>query len=154
MGFAIYTGLQRRFPKLGTSGLFPQPVKIRQHPLDNQGGPIVSFSLNTRKVGGVIVVDMSGRLASGEAVLLLRNTVRRFVEDGSLKFVLNLGEVSHIDSSGLGELITCYTTIRNKGGDVKLARLTARVKDLLQLTKLLTVFDTYDDEQKAVAALG
>jgi anti-sigma B factor antagonist len=114
----------------------------------------VSFSLNTRKLDGVVVIDMSGRLAAGEAVLLLRNTIRRFVEDGSSKFVLNLGEVSHIDSSGLGELITSYTTIRNKKGDVKLARLTARVKDLLQLTKLVTVFDSYDDEQKAIAALS
>lgn len=114
----------------------------------------MSFSLNTRKVNDIVVVDMTGRLAAGEAVLLLRNTVRRFVEDGTTKFVLNLGEVTHIDSSGLGELITTYTTIRNRKGDVKLARLTARVKDLLQLTKLVTVFDSYDDEQKAIAALA
>jgi anti-sigma B factor antagonist len=113
----------------------------------------VSFTLNTRRLDGVIVIDMAGRLSAGEPVLLLRNTVRRFVEDGSARFVLNLGEVSHIDSSGLGELITCYTTIRNRNGDVKLAKLTAKVKDLLQLTKLVTVFDSYDDEQKAVAAL-
>jgi len=114
----------------------------------------VSFSLNTRKVDGVVVVDMTGRLAAGEAVLLLRNTVRRFVEDGSKKFVLNLGDVSHIDSSGLGELVTTYTTIRNRQGDVKLARLNARVRDLLALTKLVTVFDSYDEEEKAVRALA
>ena len=114
----------------------------------------MSFSLNTRKVDGVVVVDMTGRLAAGEAVLLLRNTVRRFVEDGSKKFVLNLGDVSHIDSSGLGELVTTYTTIRNRQGDVKLARLNARVRDLLALTKLVTVFDSYDEEEKAVRALA
>ena len=113
----------------------------------------MSFSLNTRKVDGIVVLDMSGRLAAGEAVLLLRNTIRRFAEDGTKKFVLNLGEVTHIDSSGLGELVTSYTTIRNRQGDVKLAKLTNRVQDLLQLTKLLTVFDTYDDEQKAIRAL-
>ena len=65
----------------------------------------MAFSLNTRRVGDVIVVDMSGRLTIGEAVLLMRNTVRRFIEDGNLKFVLNLGSVAHIDSAGLGELI-------------------------------------------------
>jgi anti-sigma B factor antagonist len=140
--------------KSGLPECFRNLLRYALHPHDKLREVIVSFSLNTRKVNGVIVIDMSGRLASGEAVLLLRNTVRRFVEDGSARFVLNLGEVSHIDSSGLGELITCYTTIRNRGGDVKLARLTARVKDLLQLTKLVTVFDSYDDEQKAVAALG
>ena len=114
----------------------------------------MSFSLNTRKVDGVVVVDMTGRLAAGEAVLLLRNTVRRFVEDGTRKFVLNLGDVSHIDSSGLGELVTTYTTIRNRQGDVKLSRLNSRVRDLLSLTKLVTVFDSYEDEQKAIQALG
>ena len=113
----------------------------------------MSFTLNTRKVGDVVIIDMSGRLAIGEAVLLLRNTSRRFIEDGSSKFVLNLGSVSHIDSAGLGELISIYTSVRNKQGDVKLLNLTAKARDLLQMTKLLTVFDTYDDETKAVAAL-
>lgn len=114
----------------------------------------MSFSLNTRKAGDVVIVDMSGRLSIGEAVLLLRNTIRRFVEDGSLKFILNLGKVSHIDSAGLGELVATYTTVRNRGGDVKLLNLDKKAKDLLQMTKLLTVFDTYNDEAKAIQALS
>jgi anti-sigma B factor antagonist len=114
----------------------------------------MSFSLNTRKAGNVVIIDMSGRLSIGEAVLLLRSTVRRFVEDGSLKFILNLGNVSHIDSAGLGELVTIYTSTRNRGGDAKLLNLDKKAKDLLQMTKLLTVFDTYTDEAKAIQALG
>jgi anti-sigma B factor antagonist len=113
----------------------------------------MALSVNTRKVQDVIVVDMSGRLAAGEGVMLLRNTVRHFTEDGNRKFVLNLGSVSYIDSAGLGELISTYTTLRNKGGDVKLLNLTKTAKDLLQMTKLLTVFDTYDDEPKAIQSL-
>jgi anti-sigma B factor antagonist len=114
----------------------------------------MSLSVNTRKVENVVIVDMSGKLNAGEAVLLLRNTVRRFAEDGNLKFLLNLGAVSYIDSAGLGELIATYTSVRNKGGDVKLLNLTKTAKDLLQMTKLLTVFDTYDDEAKGVQALS
>ena len=113
----------------------------------------MSLSVNTRKVQGVVVMDMSGRLTAGEPVLLVRNTVRSFTEDGSRKFLLNLASVSYIDSAGLGELITTYTTVRNKSGDVKLLNLTKTAKDLLQMTKLLTVFDTFDDEAKAVQAL-
>lgn len=114
----------------------------------------MAFSLNTRKAGDVVLVDMSGRLSMGEAVLLLRNTVRRFIDDGSRKFILNLGNVSHIDSAGLGELVTIYTSVRNRGGDAKLLNLDKKAKDLLQMTKLLTVFDTYNDEAKAVQALA
>lgn len=113
----------------------------------------MSLTVKTRKVDEAIVVDMSGRLTIGEPVLLLRETVRVLVNDGTLHFVLNLGDVSYIDSSGLGELVSLFTTVRNKQGDVKLLHLTAKAKDLLQMTKLLTVFDTYDDEAKAVAAL-
>jgi len=113
----------------------------------------MSFSANTRKVGDLVIVDMSGPLTIGEPVLLLRETVRRFVADGNVKFVFNLGGVTYIDSGGLGELITNFTTIRNKAGDVKLLNLTAKAKGLLQMTKLLTVFDTYEDEQKAIASL-
>lgn len=114
----------------------------------------MAFTLNTRKVNDVTVLDMSGRLAAGEAVLLLRNTIRRFTEDGSRKFVLNLGQVSYVDSSGLGELIATYTSARNRHGDVKLLNLSKIAKDLLQMTKLLTVFDVYEEENKAVQSLA
>jgi anti-sigma B factor antagonist len=113
----------------------------------------MSFSVNTRKVDSAVVVDISGQLTGGEPVLLLRNTVRRFIEDGNVKFVFNLADVSYIDSAGLGELVTSYTTIRNRQGDVKLLKISAVARHLLQLTKLLTVFDTYEDEQKAVSSL-
>ena len=112
----------------------------------------MAFTINTRKVQNVVIVDMSGQLSAGEAVLLLRNTVRHFIDDGSRKFLLNLGQVSYIDSSGLGELIVTYTSVRNRQGDVKLLNLTKLAKDLLQMTKLLTVFDTFDDEAKGVQA--
>ena len=113
----------------------------------------MSLTVKTRKVENATVVDLSGRLTIGEPVLLLRETVRVLVNDGNRFFVLNLGDVSYIDSSGLGELVSLFTTVRNKTGDVKLLNLTAKAKDLLQMTKLLTVFDTYDNEEKAVAAL-
>ena len=113
----------------------------------------MSLTVKTRKVENATVVDLSGRLTIGEPVLLLRETVRVLVNDGNRLFVLNLGDVSYIDSSGLGELVSLFTTVRNKTGDVKLLNLTAKAKDLLQMTKLLTVFDTYDNEEKAIGAL-
>src|SRR5688500_14749232 len=113
----------------------------------------MSLNVKTRKVEGVVVVDMSGRLTIGEPVLLLRETLRVQVNDGVRHFVLNLGDVSYIDSSGLGELVSAYTTVRNKQGDVKLLNLTAKAKDLLQMTKLLTVFDVYEDEAAAINKL-
>lgn len=113
----------------------------------------MSLSIKQRKEDGVTVLELSGRLTIGESVLSLRDDVRSAVDDGDLKFVVNLGDVNYIDSSGLGELVSIYTTVRNKKGDVKLLKLTAKAKDLLQMTKLLTVFDTYDEEADALAAL-
>src|ERR1044071_2318061 len=113
----------------------------------------MSLNVKTRKVDGVVIIDLSGRLTIGEPVLLLRETLRVQVNDGARNFILNLGDVAYIDSSGLGELVSAYTTVRNKQGDVKLLNLTAKAKDLLQMTKLLTVFDVYDEEAKAVSAL-
>ena len=112
----------------------------------------MSFSAKTRKLGDVIIVDMSGNLTIGEPTLLLRETMRRFVADGNLKFILNLANLTYIDSAGLGELITAYTTVRNRQGDVKLLKVTGKMQGLLQTTKLVTVFDTYDDEEKALAS--
>jgi len=121
--------------------------------LNQTEGGCMSLNVKTRKVDGIVIVDMSGRLTIGEPVLLLRETLRVQVNDGARQFVLNLGEVSYIDSSGLGELVSAYTTVRNKQGDVKLLNLTSKAKDLLQMTKLLTVFDVYEDEAKAINAL-
>src|SRR5262245_21096245 len=113
----------------------------------------MSLNVKTRKIDNIVVVDMSGRLTIGEPVLLLRETLSVQVNGGVRLFILNLADVSYIDSSGLGELVSAYTTVRNKQGDVKLLNLTAKAKDLLQMTKLLTVFDVYDDETKAITAL-
>jgi anti-sigma B factor antagonist len=113
----------------------------------------MSLNVKTRKVENAVVVDLSGRLTIGEPVLLLRETIRVLVGDGARNFILNLADVGYIDSSGLGELVSLFTTVRNKQGDVKLLNLTTKAKDLLQMTKLLTVFDVYDDENKAIAAL-
>ena len=115
----------------------------------------MELSLATRKVdGGVVVFDMAGKLCSGEPLLLLRNAVKQSLEEGATKFVINLGDVSYIDSSGLGELVNTFTTLRSRNGSVNLLNLTKRIKDLLQMTKLLTVFDSFDDEAKAVQKLN
>ena len=114
----------------------------------------MDLSLETRKVaGGAVVFDMSGKLCSGEPLLLLRNQVKRSLEEGANKFVINLSGVSYIDSSGLGELVTTYTTLRNNNGAVNLLNPSKRIKDLLQMTKLLTVFAAFDDESKAIESL-
>ena len=113
----------------------------------------MSLSIKTRNVDGVMVLELSGRLTIGEPVLSLRDTIRGAIEDNDLKIILDLGNVSYIDSSGLGELVSIYTTVKNKQGDVKLLKLTAKAKDLLQMTKLLTVFDTFDEEADALASL-
>jgi anti-sigma B factor antagonist len=113
----------------------------------------MSLSVRTRKVENAVIFDLSGRLTIGEPVMQMREALRSFILEGSRKFILNLQEVTYIDSSGLGELVSAFTTVRGKGGDVKLLNLTSKAKDLLQMTKLLTVFDTYDDEAKALTAL-
>ena len=111
------------------------------------------FSLNTRNVGGAIIVDLSGSLTMGDPAIRLRDMVNRSVAEGNVRLIINLAGVSALDSSGIGELVATYTTIKKLQGDVKLLNLSPRVRDLLKMTKLLTVFDTYDDEQKAITAL-
>jgi len=112
----------------------------------------VSMKSNTRQVDGVTIVDLSGRITLGEGSVLLRDMVRDLVTKGQRKILLNLGDVTYIDSSGIGELVSAFTTVRNQGGELKLLHLTKKVHDLLQITKLYTVFDVKDDEAVAVAA--
>ncbi|HKW75490.1 MAG TPA: STAS domain-containing protein [Terriglobales bacterium] len=107
---------------------------------------------NTRQVNGVTVVDMSGRITLGEGSVILRDTIRDLLSRGSKKILLNLGNVTYIDSSGIGELVSAFTSVRNQGGELKLLNLTKKVHDLLQITKLYTVFDIKDDETAAVGA--
>jgi anti-sigma B factor antagonist len=108
----------------------------------------MQLRMSTRSVGGVLVVDCSGRVVFGEESASLRDTVKKLLAQ-SPNLVLNLREVNHIDSGGLGTLVSLYTTARSAGGAVKLARLSQRVGDLLQVTKLLTIFEVFDDEEAA-----
>lgn len=114
----------------------------------------MSVKLSTRQVGDVSVLDVSGRITLGEGSSALRDTLRDLMSKGHKKILLNLGEVSYIDSSGIGELVSGFTTVANQGGQLKLLGLTKRVKDLLQITKLYTVFDVHDDEASAVRAFA
>jgi anti-sigma B factor antagonist len=109
-----------------------------------------SLYSTTRETGDVTLVDLSGRIALGEGSALLRKTVRDLVEANRLKILLNLGDVNYIDSSGIGELVSGFTAVRNRGGELKLLNLTKKINDLLQITKLFTVFDIYTDETTAV----
>lgn len=110
----------------------------------------MSVNLTTRQVGDVTVVDAVGRITLGEGSSLLREDLRQMIGKGQKKILLNLAEVSYIDSSGIGELVSGFTTVTNQGGELKLLNLTKRVHDLLQITKLYTVFEVFDDEAAAV----
>jgi anti-sigma B factor antagonist len=110
----------------------------------------VSVKLSTRQVGNVTVVDVAGRITLGEGSSALRETLRDLVAKNQNKILLNLADVSYIDSSGIGELVSGYTTVTNTGGSLKLLNLNKRVKDLLQITKLYTVFEVHEDEAAAI----
>jgi anti-sigma B factor antagonist len=97
---------------------------------------------------------MSGRITLGEGSVVLRDTIRDLVGKGQKKILLNLGDVTYIDSSGIGELVSAFTAVRREGGELKLLNLTKKVHDLLQITKLYTVFDIKDDEATAIKAFG
>jgi anti-sigma B factor antagonist len=112
----------------------------------------MSMKFTTREVGGVTIVDLSGKITLGEGGITLREEVRKLVGEGQKKIVLNLAEVNYIDSSGLGELVSAYTAVKNAGGELKLLNLTSKVRDLLVITKLVTVFDVKDDEASAVSS--
>jgi anti-sigma B factor antagonist len=103
-----------------------------------------------RDAQGVTVVDISGRIVLGEGSALLRKTIRDLLDDNRTNIVLNLADVDYIDSSGIGELVSAYTGVKKRGGNLKLLQLTKKVHDLIQLTKLFTVFDVYTDERTAL----
>ncbi len=114
----------------------------------------MSVKLNTRQVGDVSVLDVAGRITLGEGSSAMRDALRDMVSKGQKKILLNLGEVSYIDSSGIGELVSGFTTVANLGGQLKLLGLNKRVKDLLQITKLYTVFEVHDDEASAIRSFS
>lgn len=106
----------------------------------------------TRQVDSVTVIDVSGRITLGEGCTQLRQLIRDLLGKGSKQILVNLAEVTYIDSSGIGELVSAFTAVSNQGGQLKLLNLTKKVHDLLQITKLYTVFDVHDDEAKAISS--
>ncbi|MBK9170544.1 MAG: STAS domain-containing protein [Bryobacterales bacterium] len=114
----------------------------------------MSVKLTTRQVGDVSVVDVAGRITLGEGSSALRDAVRDLLAKDHKKILLNLGDVTYIDSSGIGELVSAFTTVTNGGGQLKLLGLTKRVQDLLQITKLYTVFDVHESEAHAVRSFS
>ena len=114
----------------------------------------MSLKMQTREAHGVIVINLSGQITLGDASAALREEVRDQLGHGYNKILLNLGEVTYIDSAGLGELTGSFMSVKNRGGALKLLHLTKRVHDLMQITKLYTIFDVYDDEKKAIESFG
>jgi anti-sigma B factor antagonist len=112
------------------------------------------MQITTRHLGDIAVLDISGRITLGEGNIMLRDLVRDLTDKGTRKIVLNLGEVQYIDSSGIGELVKTHTTVRNQGGQLRLANLSKRVSDLLQMTRLTAVFDIDRDEASSLESLG
>ena len=114
----------------------------------------MSMKAVVRQIDSVAVVDVSGRITLGEGCTQLRELIREQLSKGNKNVLLNLGDVSYIDSSGIGELVSSYTAVSNQGGSLKLLNLTKKVQDLLQITKLYTIFDVHDDEAKAISSFS
>ncbi|MGB7983692.1 MAG: STAS domain-containing protein [Terracidiphilus sp.] len=112
----------------------------------------MALTIASRELDGVTVLDLSGRITLGEGSVQLRDAVRGLISKGQKRILLNLADVNYIDSSGLGELVSAFTTAKNQQADVKLLSLSKKVHDLLQLTKLYTIFDIWDDEANAIAS--
>jgi anti-sigma B factor antagonist len=115
---------------------------------------LMSLSTSTRTVSGITVVDLDGRITLGEGTATLRDLIKDLVTKDQKNLVLNLGNVSYIDSAGLGELVGCRTTVTNAGGTLKLLNLQKKIQDLMQITKLYTLFEAFDDEKQAVQSFG
>jgi anti-sigma B factor antagonist len=113
---------------------------------------MAELELSERQAGDVTILDLTGSVRMGEGAVSLRNSIRGLNDDGKKKILLNLAGVKNIDSSGIGELIANYTTIRREGGQLKLLNLTEKIQNLLVITKLLTVFDSYDNEAEALSS--
>jgi len=110
------------------------------------------MKIETRTVGDIKILDCSGKITLGEGTMTVRNTVREVLKNGGKKIILNLADVNYIDSSGIGELVSTYTTVTNQGGKLRLLNLTKKIQELLAITKLLTVFQVFDTEQAAMGS--
>jgi anti-sigma B factor antagonist len=111
---------------------------------------MAELNIKERQAGDVTILDLEGKITIGEGSVSLRSAIRRLMEEGKKKILLNLAGVGYVDSSGIGELVSSFTTINREGGQLKLLNLTQKIQDLLAITKLLTVFDTYEDEASAL----
>jgi anti-sigma B factor antagonist len=111
---------------------------------------MAELNIKERQAGDVTILDLDGKITIGEGSVSLRSAIRRLIDEGKKKILLNLAGVSYVDSSGIGELVSSYTTINREGGQLKLLKLTQKIQDLLAITKLLTVFDTYEEESAAL----
>ena len=114
----------------------------------------MSVKMSSRLVGDVTVVDATGRITLGEGASVFRDMIRDLAAKGNKKILINLSDVSYIDSSGIGEMVSSFTTVTNHGGQLKLLGLTKRVKDLLQITKLYTVFEVFEEEPAAIRSFA
>ncbi len=112
------------------------------------------INISERQAGDVTILDLEGKVTIGEGSVALRGAIRRLLGEGKNKILLNLGSVGYIDSSGIGELVSSFTAVNKEGGSLKLLNLTQKIQDLLAITKLLTVFDVYDDEASALASFN
>lgn len=115
---------------------------------------MADITITERQAGDVTILDMNGKVTIGEGSVALRTTIRRLLAEGKGKILLNLGAVGYIDSSGIGELVSSFTAVNKEGGTLKLLNLTQKIQDLLAITKLLTVFDVFEDEGEALASFN
>ena len=113
---------------------------------------MAELNISERQAGDVTILDMDGKVTIGEGSVALRNTIRRLLSEGKKKILLNLGSVSYVDSSGIGELVSSFTAVNKENGTLKLLNLTQKIQDLLAITKLLTVFDVYESEGEALSS--
>ena len=113
---------------------------------------MAELNISERQAGDITILDLSGKITIGEGSVALRNTIRRLLGEGKNKILLNLGSVGYIDSSGIGELVSSFTAVNKESGQLKLLNLTQKIQDLLAITKLLTVFDVFDDEGEALGS--
>lgn len=115
---------------------------------------MADITISERQAGDVTILDLDGKVTIGEGSVALRNAIRRLLGDGKNKILMNLGGVGYIDSSGIGELVSSFTAVNKEGGTLKLLNLTQKIQDLLAITKLLTVFDVYEDEASALSSFN
>ncbi len=113
---------------------------------------MAELNISERQAGDVTILDMSGKVTIGEGSIALRNTIRRLLGEGKKKILMNLGDVGYIDSSGIGELVSSFSAVNRESGKLKLLNLTQKIQDLLAITKLLTVFDVYEEEGEALSS--